>query len=166
MVPPPVIDPTIANGGQARGVRPDALNLPRYQNFTLAYERQISDNMSFEVAYVGNRGTRLGMNGEGLGLLANKSSPDLTPGVAALTAAVDTTEGQAALAAEGMTTTDPATNRLAPFPGFEALYFPGHPSVAQALRPYPQYSSVYWRSGFPGGYSTYHSVQAKLDRRF
>jgi hypothetical protein len=166
MIPPPVIDPTIANGGQARGVRSDALNLPRYQNITLAYERQLSDNTSLEVAYVGNRGTRLGMNGLGLGLGSNMSNPDLTPGVAALTAGVNTTEGQAALAAEGITTTDPATGRLAPFAGFEALYFPGHPSVAQALRPYPQYSSVYWRSGFPGGYSTYHSVQTKLDRRF
>jgi hypothetical protein len=46
----------------------------------------------------------------------------------------------------------------APYPGFRG-------SVAQALRPYPQYTNILNRSN-PNGNSTYHAGQAKVEKRF
>jgi long-subunit fatty acid transport protein len=50
-----------------------------------------------------------------------------------------------------------------PFPGFAALY--GRATVAQALRPFPQYQGV-GTAASPYANSTYNSFQFKLDKRF
>jgi hypothetical protein len=156
---PPEINPSIVNGLDARGVHSDSLNLPRYANWSLVYERQISDNMSFELGYIGNRGTRLPMNGNGLGLGTDMMDPKyLALGGDALSSNIKSTTAQGLAPVEAMPV-DPADSLHKPFPGFAG-------NVAQALRPFPQYGSVTWRSGFPGGYSSYHALQTKLERRF
>ena len=156
---PPLIDPTISNGGVPRGVRSDALNLPRYQNWSLTYQRQISDNSSFSLSYIGNRGTRLPMNGDGLGLLANMADPSiLSLGGSALNSDISSATAQALDPVKALPYVDSHGNHL-PYAGFGG-------NVSQALRPYPQYQYIYWRSGFPGGYSTYHSLQTQYERRF
>ena len=33
--------------------------MPRYQNWSLSFQRQLSRNMGIDIAYVGNHGTRL-----------------------------------------------------------------------------------------------------------
>ncbi|GAC1437601.1 MAG: hypothetical protein NVS1B11_01890 [Terriglobales bacterium] len=52
-----------------------------------------------------------------------------------------------------------------PFPQFVALYGPG--SIAQALRPYPQYGSINTDCCLENlGQSTYEALLVKLERRF
>lgn len=157
VIPPPNRDATIANNLDARGVHSDALNLPRYQNFSLTYERQLSDNTSIQVGYIGNRGTRLPMNGAGLGLGTDMMDPQyLSLGASALETPITDPTVQAL----------PVVQAMPAFGGVHLPYEGFGGRLAQALRPFPQYSSVTWRSGFPGGYSTYHSLQSMLERRF
>jgi hypothetical protein len=159
VIPPPNFSATIANGLDARGVHSDSLNLPRYANWSLVYERQLSDNTSFTLGYIGNRGTRLPMNGVGLGLGTDMMDPKyLALGATLLSSSITSAGAQANSYVQAMPV-DPADDLHKPYAGFGG-------TVAQALRPFPQYGSITWRSGFPGGYSTYHSLQTKLERRF
>ncbi len=154
---PPVIGPSIVNGQSARGVHPDTLNLPRYQNWSFTYERQLTANSSFMMAYIGNHGTRLPMNGAGLGLGTDMGNPaNLSLGASALSSDITSTIAQSLAPVEAM----PIYSGVhLPFAGFTG-------DVAQALRPFPQYTSVVWRSGFPGGYSSYDALQTEYERRF
>jgi len=154
---PPEIGPSIVNGENARGVHPDSLNLPRYQNWSFTYERQLTANSTFSIAYVGNRGTRLPMNGNGLGPGTNMGYPTyLSYGATALSSDITSATAQALPAVEAM-----------PMYGGLHLPFASYTgNVAQALRPFPQYTSVTWRSGFPGGFSDYNALQTQYERRF
>jgi len=143
---PPFIKPDFANGTTIQALPADELKLPRYQNWSFTVQRQITDNTLADVSYVANRGTRLPQHPNFLGTGANMNSPDiLRLGAAVLQADINS---------------DLARNagvRL-PYPGFTG-------NVAQALRPYPQYQFLDYRA-LPIGYSSYHSMQAKLDKRF
>ena len=56
---PPFIDPTIANGAGVPAVSPDGLTLPRFQNWSVTFERRLTKNMMLDVSYIGNHGSRL-----------------------------------------------------------------------------------------------------------
>jgi hypothetical protein len=143
---PPFIDPTFANGTTIGAVPADELKLPRYQNWSFTVQRQITDNTLADISYVANKGSRLPQHPNFLGTAANMNSPDiLRLGAAVLQANINS---------------DVARNAgiLSPYPGFTG-------NVAQALRPFPQYQFLDYRA-LPIGYSIYHSMQAKLDKRF
>ncbi len=143
---PPFIDPTFANGTTIGAVPGDELVLPRYQNWSFTVQRQVTDNMLADVSYVANRGTRLPQHPNFLGTAANMNNPSiLSLGTAVLQADINS---------------DVARNAgiRPPYAGFVG-------NVAQALRPFPQYQFLDFRA-VPIGYSTYHSLQAKLDKRF
>jgi hypothetical protein len=102
--------------------------------------------MLVDISYTANHGTRLPQSGQYLGLGDNMNNPAiLSLGSAVLQSDINSAAAQAA----GIT---------APYPGFKG-------NVAQALRPYPQYQLIDWRA-WPIGSSIYHSLQAKLDKRF
>ena len=144
---PPFIDPTVANGTQPVAIAKDGLTLPRYQNWSLTYQRQLTANTALDISYVGNHGTRLPADARrGLGLLANLGDPNiLALGTNVLQADINSPIAQAA-------------GIKLPYPGFTG-------NVAQALRPFPQYQRIEYRT-VPIGYSIYHALQAKVDRRF
>jgi hypothetical protein len=159
---PPVLDPAIANGGTPRGVLSNDTNLPRYQNWSLTYQRQVSDNLALEISYVANKGTRLPIHPNALGYpLNNMNDPAiLALGASALQAPIVSAQAQALAPIKGMPTfTIGGVQVHLPYASFKG-------NVAQALRPYPQYQRLYWRGGFPGGNSIYHSLQTKLEKRF
>jgi len=162
VVPPPLIGPSIQNGEDARGVRADALNLPRYQNWSFTYERQLTANSTFTLSYIGTMGTRLPMNGVGLGLLDNQMNPSYLSSVGGnLGLPIVSATAQALPVVQAM----PVYNGLhLPYANFTTDFL--GPDVAQALRTWPQYGSTTWRSGFPGGYSNYNSMQTQYERRF
>lgn len=146
IVRPPFIDPTFANGTAPIAVAPNGLTLPRFQNWSLTVERQIKSNMTLDLSYIGNRGTRLTHTWQTLGVAANMNNPSvLALGAAVLNADINSPEAQAA----GITP---------PYPGFTG-------NVAQALRPYPQYQNIQYRN-VPTGKSIYHAFQAVLEQRF
>jgi hypothetical protein len=124
--------------------------MPRYQNWSISFQRQLGENMAVDIAYVGNHGTRLIDGRSSAGVYDN-----MNPGsVLALGGVL--TNGQfnngvpnAAAIAGGFTTPPYAT-------------FTG--TVAQSLRTWPQYHQINWRY-FPFGNSHYNALQASFDRR-
>jgi Carboxypeptidase regulatory-like domain len=143
---PPFVDPTFANNTNVLAVAPDGLTLPRFQNWSLTYERQLAANMMLDVSYIGNRGTRLNHHWQTLGVDANMNDPKvLALGANVLQADINSPVAQAAGIAP-------------PYPGFRG-------NVAQALRKYPQYQQINWR-GVPTGKSQYHALELVLERRF
>ena len=56
VVRPPFINPTFARQNVI-AVPPDGLTLPRFQNWSVTYQRQLTDNMMLDVSYIGNRGS-------------------------------------------------------------------------------------------------------------
>ena len=127
-------------------VAPDGLTLPRFQNWSVTYQRQLTDNMMLDVSYIGNRGSRLNHHFRTMGVDANQNDPSvLGLGAAVLQSDINSPEAQAAGIAP-------------PYPGFVG-------NVAQALRKYPQYQQIVWR-GVPTGKSQYHALELVLERRF
>ena len=140
---PPQITPTLANGSNLQYMNPKGDTLPRYQNWTLSVQRQLTQSLMIDVAYVANHGTRL-ISGPQLSDL-NQNNPGILTQYpqSELTATVGT----------------PAANGFpSPYPGFTG-------TVAQALRPYPQYQSVPQFNG-ANGYSIFHSLQTTIRKNF
>jgi Carboxypeptidase regulatory-like domain len=143
---PPFVDPTFANGTAPLAVAKDGLTLPRYQNWSLTFERQLTNSMMLDVSYIANRGTRLTDNWQRLGVSANMNNPS----VLALGANVLSSDiNSPAAVAAGIT---------APYPGFTG-------DVAQALRPFPQYQNIQWRD-VPTGKSLYQALEVVLEQHF
>lgn len=142
---PPNLSPTLQNGSNIQYMNPDSVKLPRYQNWTLSVQRELAQNLMLDVAYVANHGTRLA-SGDALNDL-NQLNPLLLSNYPAsvLTSQIGSPVANAA----GFT---------APYPGFVG-------SVAQSMRPYPQYQGVSQFNG-ANGWSTYNSLQASLEKRF
>ena len=143
---PPSIDPTIANGQGPTWITKDSKNLPRYQNYSLTIERQVGARLLLSGSYIGNHGTRLPSNGPTLGLLDNMNNPSVL-----------STYGPGLLGSLCNGTTCPGSVPI-PYAGFTG-------DVAQALRPWPQYTNLSVPS-VPTGYSTYNSFSLKAEKRF
>jgi len=109
--------------------------------WTLDVQRELPFNTVLNAAYVGSRTTGLTTGLENI----NQVNPKyLSLGNLLL---ADVHSPEAAAAGIGV-----------PYPGFEG-------SVAQALRPFPQYNTI---NDFyqPTGFGNYHSLQARLQKRF
>jgi hypothetical protein len=144
---PPTIDPTIANGTSPVAVAKDDLTLPRYQNWSLTYERQLTANVALDISYLGNHATRLPAGAQqSLGLLDNMNDPKIL----AL--------GPAVLQADIYSPLARAAGIKVPYSGFTG-------DVAQALRLFPQYQLIDYRS-VPVAVSNYNALQATLEKRF
>jgi hypothetical protein len=142
---PPSLDPSIGNGQGPTWVTKNSKDLPRYQNYSLSVEHQFGTSMLVSAAYIGNHGTRLPSNASTLGLLDNMNNPS----VLAL--------GPTLLGSLCNGSTCPGGVAI-PYPGFTG-------DVAQALRPWPQFTDLNVRS-VPYGYSVYNAFTIKLDKRF
>jgi len=142
---PPVLNPSVMNGGSPVAVAKDSYLMPRYQNWSFSIQRQLSSNMALDVAYVGNHGTRLIAGSDFGGMDSNMNNPSvLALGPSVLQSPIDSPQAQAA-------------GIQAPYPGFTG-------DVAQALRPWPQYQAILWRN-LPVGTSHYNALQVSLQRR-
>ncbi len=137
----PNLDPGISVGGLAEWVNPDGARAPYTANWNLNIQRELIAGIVVDVAYVGVRGTRWPSN---LLNLNQVSSSYLSWG-----ALLQKPHDDPQAVAQGVAT---------PYPGFKG-------SVAQAIRPYPQYNRIAVKA-HPVGNSTYHSMQLKLDKRF
>ena len=138
---------------------------PRIDSWNFTIEKEVK-NWLFDVGYVGNRGHGLSSS-----VFINTLPPsDLFLGQ------VQTPNGtenllqanlRGPLASDICTYTSaiPCTNGLPnlPFPTF--MQWGGGATLAQALRPYPQYGNVY-SANSGDGRSWYDSLQAKVEHRF
>lgn len=143
--PPPVIDPTYSNGQTVYYMGDHFAKAPRVQNWSATLQRDLKGYL-LELGYVGNHGKGLNSLREGNQLPTSELSlgPLLTKNI-----------NDPAVVAAGY---------KQPFAGFATL-FGSAATLAQALRPYPQYQSVYTlNSG--DGQSWYEALQVKVERRF
>ncbi|MBC8167410.1 MAG: carboxypeptidase regulatory-like domain-containing protein [Bryobacteraceae bacterium] len=148
---PPTLDAGVRNGRSALYRPKDANRRPYSQMWNLTIERQLPGSTLASIAYVATKGTRLPsaiipINALPLQYLA--SGPTLRD---------EFQPGQAELGGV-----------RAPYAGWaQQLRDAGcAPSVAQALLPYPQYCDGLRGLNENAGNSTYHSFQAKLEKRF
>src|SRR5437773_526339 len=150
IVLPPQLRADVANRGNPVGVDPKTYTMPRYQNWSISFQRQLTENMAIDIAYVGNHGTRLIDGRSSAGVYDNMNPGSVLALGTALTAGqfVNGVPNAAAIAA-GYSTPPYAT-------------FTG--DLAQALRMWPQYQQINWRY-FPNGKSHYNALQASFDRR-
>ncbi|HYI92687.1 MAG TPA: TonB-dependent receptor, partial [Bryobacteraceae bacterium] len=139
-VRPPVIDPSAANGAALRPILRDDGRPPYFQNWSFTVEREIVPRFNVELTYLGTKGTALG---NGL-IQLNELNPSFLSLGTLLSRPFNSPEAIAA-------------GIQSPYAGFTG-------SVAQALRPYPQYLDLSNRSN-PSGSSTYHALQTQVSIR-
>ena len=134
------------NLGQGISFFDQNLTSPYMQRWQFAVQRQILDNHLLEVSYVGNRGTRMLV------------SPDLNPVPRQYLSTLPYRD-------------QPTINFLSaavPNPFYPMLPGTGlagtTTSRSQLLRPYPHFTGVSTSQNL--GYSWYHSLQVRFERRF
>jgi hypothetical protein len=145
---PPTIDPTVQNGqGASASFRHASSFIPYSQQWNLTIERQFGSSLSISGAYVANKSTHVRDSNFDLNQV-----PDQHLGLGSL---LQQKINSPAAQAPGF---------REPFPGFAEL-FGSRATVAQALRPFPQYTGV-GVLGAPFGNSSYNSFQLKVYKRF
>ena len=143
---PPLIDPSFSNGNNVAYWNNQAVRLPEEYDWTFTIQRQLNSSTVLEAGYDATVGAHLEA-----GLLNLNQLPFSDFQQYGLTLLQSNINSPAARAA----------GIPIPYPGFTG-------SVAQALRPYPQYLNIDTATGNgdKSGHSTYHSMVLKLDHRF
>jgi hypothetical protein len=144
-VTPPFINPALGVGtGLANYWSPTAERASQMQNWNLNIQRELMSNLTIDVGYVGSKGTYLP---------ARTDINQLDPKYFSL--------GSTLLNSDINSTAVVNAGFKPPYPGFKG-------PLAQALRPYPQFPNLFpgGRSSDNTGNSTYHSLQASLQKRF
>lgn len=140
--PPPILNAGLnVLAGDVDYFSPNFGKAPRVHNWSFNIQHEIGKYL-IDVAYVGNRGTRLAST-----LDLNQLPTDRLALGSLLSQRIDSP----AVAAAGFTK---------PYESF-----PNSQPLAQALRPYPQYFGVIERNAGVGR-TWYDSLQAKVERRF
>jgi hypothetical protein len=137
----PDTDPGIEVGGVGDWINPGAARSAYTTNWNVSLQRELPWKIVLDLTYVGVKGSRLPANTENL---SQVPAQFLSLG-STLQASIDS---QAAIDA-----------------GIEAPYEGFAGTVAQALRPYPQYTSfsTHWN---PNGNHTYNALLLKMQKRF
>jgi hypothetical protein len=145
-VPPPYLVPQSQVGGTVNYTFKQDGGAPYYQNWNVNLQREISPNLIVSAAYVGSKGTRLQTALQNVNQVNSKylSLGNL------LGKDIKSPQAQAAIAA--------GTIPPPPYQGFSG-------TVAQSLRPFPQYQTVNVTNDETGN-STYHSFQLSVQKRF
>ena len=147
---PPVVDPSFLNGQAITYIPRSGDRLPQILSWTFGVQREVARNLSLDVSYVGSHSTHLAM-----GTSASQLNVVPLSYLSLGSLLLQPINSSAAIAA-GYTE---------PFPGFSSQT--GANTVAQALKPYPQYTAVNMDSArLPAGVARYHSLQVKSTKRF
>jgi hypothetical protein len=136
----------LTSAGNSISAFPFEVKRQYFQRWQLSIQRQIAKGTTAEVAYVGNRGTRLFIDRQ----------YDPTPAQYLSTSPLrDTT----LINALGASVSNPFSGML-PGTGLASTTT----TVAQLLRPYPQFTGITVQGN--QGYSWYHGLQTQVQRRF
>jgi hypothetical protein len=142
---PPSLDPSYLNGQSINYLVPNATRLPQDINYNFSIQRQIGKDLSVEAVYMGRKSTHLGF-------AANYNYMPIS-GLTYGTLLTQSITSAGAVAA-GFTS---------PYPNFVNQL--GANTVYQALRPYPQYTSVLSNPGEGSGRQNFNSLQTKATKR-
>ena len=141
--PDPVIDPTVANGSATSFIGKTNAHPAQVQMLNLSIQHELPGQMLFEAAYIGNLSHHVSTGSlEQVNQLDYGKYGSLGPLLGA-------NINSAAAINAGI---------KSPFPGFNG-------TVAQALRPYPQYLGINGITSMIGN-SVYHAAQVKLQKHF
>lgn len=156
---PPTFDPTLGTYYTTLSSAPNQTmtyadpyyggRAPQFINWSFGVQQQLTNDMSVNISYVGSQGHFLtpdSLNARG------KWTNQLDPKYLGLNSKLSQTATAANLAAAGVS---------APYASFGGS---GNPTIAQALKPFPQYSGVSDTFGFVGN-SNYHALQVSLLQR-
>jgi hypothetical protein len=148
--PPPFINESFDNGQGGPNYRPfDGDQVPRAYQWNLTVERQVKQNLHLSGAYIGNHGSRLLSQLDPLNALnpslLTSMGPELNDDFAPNQSTVD------------------GVNQ--PYTGWAGQMQACAPSVAQALRPFPQYCGNLTGQNENHGWSNYHSLQLSATER-
>lgn len=143
---PPSVNPAFSNGNNTAYWNDEAVRLPESYDWTLSIQRQLSSSLIFETSYNATIGAHLVS-----GLLRMNQVPF----------SAFQRYGLSVLQSNITSATAQAAGIQRPYPSFTG-------SVAQALRPYPQYLDIQTREGHgdKSGHSSYHAWIAKLEKRY
>jgi len=139
---PPIIDPGFGVGSGTTLWNVSAKEPSYTQSFTFDTQWQLAPNWLLDVGYVGSKATRLSTGVFNV----NQVDPVYLRYGDLLTRPID----------------DPAVIAA----GFQRPYPTFTGSLAQALRPFPQYGGIDTNRSENVGNSTYHSLQTKLEKQF
>jgi hypothetical protein len=134
-------------------IDPQAGRPARTNQWNIAVERQLNPTISVEAAYVGN--TAIWLQSDLLDVNGNTAAGLAKHGLDITNAA-----NQALLLSPMNSPQVMAAGFTAPYPGF-----PMNLTLAQALRPYPQFTAISGRWS-PRGDSWYNALQIKVVKRF
>jgi hypothetical protein len=137
----------------------------RTAQYSLDLQRELPAHFAISVSYIGNRGTRLRSHFSSLNALPLNA---LKLGNPLLTKRLDQVTALERAYAQSVGITLPANND-AVYPGFGVVGDPNSRyfgTVAQALRPFPQYSRVINNRMESQGQSWYNAMKIDLQRRF
>jgi hypothetical protein len=154
---PPFINPSVSNGTSVAWFQGgETTKLPAYDNIYVSIERQLGNSMVLEGAYNGVMGEHL----QAQLLQYNTISPSYLTKYGTVPQSItvlNSLVGSATANAAGVT---------APFPTFNSLWG-SRATVAQALRPFPQYTYIdtYAGQGDHSGHSTYNAFLLKFQKR-
>jgi hypothetical protein len=154
---PPFINPSVANGTSTAWFQGDETDkAPATDNIHVSIQRQLTNSMVAQVGYNAVLGDHL----QAQLLDYNEINPSyLTQWgtVAQSVTVLNSLVGSATANSVGV---------YAPFPGFNTLWG-SRATVAQALRPYPQYTYIdtYAGEGDHSGHSTYHALITEFTKR-
>ncbi len=144
---PPFIDPAFQNDQNIEWVGRDNARPPQILTWTLGLQRQLAPNLALDVNYIGHHATHL------VATSALAQPNVVAARLLSLGPLLTQRITSPAAAAAGF---------AAPFPGFENYR---NNTVAQALKPYPQYVNIN-KVNDPIGISRFHSLQVKATRRY
>jgi hypothetical protein len=154
---PPFVNPSVSNGTSVAWFQGnETTKLPAMDNLTFSIQRQLSNSLVAEIGYNGVLSSHL----QSQLLQYNQINPKYLTAfgtVAQSVQVLNSLVGSSLANQWGIT---------APFPGFNQLWG-SRATVAQALKPFPQYSSIdtYAGQGDHSGHSTYHAAIFKLQKR-
>ncbi len=139
-IAPPIIDPSYANGQTVLVVSKEDGLAGRIQNWQFNVQRELPWAFLLDAAYIGSKGTRL-----------NNYVPynQVDPKYLSLGSLLSASITDPRVVAQGFTL---------PYPGFTG-------TLAQALRPYPQYNNII-NTYLGQGATRYDALQIKLEKRY
>jgi hypothetical protein len=158
---PPQINPTFSNNSDVDYWNgKEALRPAQYDSWTVSMQRELRKGLTFEVDYNGSKGTHLQSN-----LLNINQVPMST--VNDLIARLGPTGAAALLTQQADSPAAVAAGIKIPYPNFTSNPVASQRSVAQALRPFPQYNNIVTQTGGGDklGHSMYHAGVLKLNAR-
>lgn len=159
---PPQIDPSFANNSNVDYWQgQNATRAPENDNWAFSIQREITPSTILEADYTGVTGIHLQS-----GTVNINQVPMAT--VNQLIQQYGTTQAVNILNSNITSATAVGAGITPPYPNFTNPAVQRQRSVAQSLRPYPQYLNVdtSQSGGDKSGHSTYHALVLKLNRRY